>query len=211
MSEMTFEQLHPGAAATLTTGVDLAGVVGFDLLQQASSGDDLSGGSGGDAVVVLPPPTKRTSFSVYWDADSKSLKMYEPRVVYGSKTVEVLNAETISNGSTYYCVVKVTKASSDGGSEAASSGTETVTAELTTTTSSSDEDENTTIACVVPICKIDSDGNVVQYHVGVIVASAASSGAAKYVAGDDTNIVFSNEMDESGVETGNIKIDVYYK
>lgn len=201
MSEPTFEQLHPGAASTLTTGVDIAGVVGIDMAFQAMLDSGLSGGSGADAVAILPPPTKLASFSVYWDASAKALKMHAPKVVYGSKQVEVTDPGALSSGSTYYCVVKTS-----------SSGTtsESVTAEITTEMPSEPSDGNTTVACVVPICSIDSEGKVTQYHIGAVVASK-SGGGAEYIAGDDTNIVFTPETGDDGKETGKIKVDVYYK
>lgn len=207
MSEPTFEQLHPGAASTITTGVDIAGVVGIDMALQAMLDGGLSGGSGADAVASLPPPTKLASFSVYWDASAMALKMHAPKVVYGSKQVEVADPGALSNDSSYYCVVKTS-----GSGSASESGTasETVTAEIATKMPEAAEDGSTTIACVVPICSIDSEGKVTQYHVGAVVASKAGSGA-EYIAGDDTNIVFTPETDDSGSETGKIKVDVYYK
>lgn len=40
---------------------------------------------------------------------------------------------------------------------------------------------------------------------------AKSGGGKEYVAGDDTNIVFTPETDDDGNETGTVKVDVYYK
>lgn len=38
-----------------------------------------------------------------------------------------------------------------------------------------------------------------------------TGGGGNYVAGDDTNIVFSEKMDSEGNATGEIAVDVYYK
>lgn len=206
MSEPTFSELHPGAASTLTTGVDLAGTVANDQASQAQA--SLSAGMGGDAVILMAPPPKLASFSVYWDASAKTLKMYNPKVVYGAKTLDVAGADALDSGKTYYCVVKVAKSSGESESGTA---TETVTAELKNAMPDGSDDENTTIACVVPICAIDAKGHVTQYHVGAVVASAVSGGGAEYIAGDDTNIVFTPETGDDGTETGKIKVDVYYK
>lgn len=167
MSEPTFSELHPGAASTLTTGVDLAGIVAND---QASPADaSASAGMGGDAVILMAPPPKLASFSVYWDASAKTLKMYNPKVVYGAKTLDVTGADALDSGSTYVCVVKTSE--TDG----TTAKIEAVSADET---DDETDDDSASVVCRIPICAIDAKGHVTQYHVGVIVLGGAAASVA---------------------------------
>lgn len=169
MSEPTFSELHPGAATTLTTGVDLAGTVSADLAAQSLSDVGAAAGMGGDAVILMTPPPKLASFSVYWDASAKTLKMYNPKVVYGAKTLDVAGADALDSGSTYVCVV--TTSETDG-------TTAKIEAETADKTDGAAADDGANVVCRIPICEIDANGHVTQYHVGVIVLGGAAASVA---------------------------------
>ena len=152
MSEPTFEQLHPGAASTITTGVDIAGVVSTDMALQAMLDGGLSGGSGADAVAILPPPPKLSSFSVYWDDTSKAYMLHNPLVYVQGSPVAVAAEDRLAEG-TYFCNIT----ESDG----------TYTAEV------KDSQDDKALASI-KICEI-ADNKVTQYHVGAIVCDIIGS------------------------------------
>ncbi len=196
MSEPTFSELHPGAASTLTTGVDLAGTVANDQASQAQASG--SAGMGGDAVILMAPPPKLASFSVYWDASAKTLKMYNPKVVYGAKTLDVAGADALDSGSTYVCVV--TTSETDGTTakvEAVSSD------ETTDETTDKTAGDSASVVCRIPICEIDANGHVTQYHVGVIVLGGAAASVASAFG-------LSTEKDEEGNVTARSVVNCYW-
>lgn len=123
------------------------------------------------------------AFTCVYDEIAKTYKILNPIVCTPSGRINATGSDNLSAGS-YYC-----KISNEDG---------TFSAEIT---DSSDTDENTVV--IVPIADITENDEIHQKHIGTIIVAGSGK---EYIAGDDTNIVFT--PDET---TGKTKIDVYYK
>ena len=154
-------------------------VAAQEEVQQAGVG---GGGEGADTPGSGQYPE---SFRCIYDPDSKTYKILNPIVCTPSGQINATGADNLSAGS-YYC-----KVSNESG---------TFSAEIT---DSSDTDENTVV--IVPIADITENDGIHQKHIGTIIVAGSGK---EYIAGDNTNIVFTNV--ESGTDKGKIKIDVYY-
>lgn len=184
MSDKLFYELHQsyGEASANPSGVR-ALTNALDEMRECEAQT-----SGGGGIAVLTTPRKLSSFSVYWDAEAKQLKLYEPLVFVGTTAVEC-ESPSLESNQTYWCVVKKTE----------SEGESKYTAEINTSGTADDA------VLAVKICQTKGeDEDSVQYHVGAVVLTPPSS---NLVPGDDTNIVFTPKNDGSG----EIKVDVYYK
>lgn len=182
--------------ATLGVGVNLAHDLAINEAVANAPGVGLEdGGGGGGGVFCLPTPTRLVSFGVYWDNPSKSLQMVEPQVIGPKGTITCAAPAQITKG-TLYCNVR----------HVLSSDTYTATIE----SAAAEAESGKEVVASVKIFTLD-DNSFTQHHMGTIIVSAASTGGAEYIAGDDTNIVFTKATDADGNETGKIKVDVYYK
>lgn len=126
------------------------------------------------------------SFRCIYDPYSETYKIMNPIVCTPSGQINATGAENLSVGS-YYC-----KVSNKNG---------TFSAEIT---DSSDTDEKTVV--IVPIADITENDGIYQKHIGTIIVAGSGK---EYVAGNDTNIVFTPV--QSGANKGKIMVDVYYK
>ena len=148
--------------------------------QQAGVG---GGGEGADTPGSVQYPE---SFRCIYDPESETYKILNPIVCTPSGQINATGADNLSTGS-YYC-----KVSNESG---------TFSAEIT---DSSDTDENTVV--IVPIADITENDGIHQKHIGTIIVAGSGK---EYIAGNDTNIVFTPV--QSGANKGKIMIDVYYK
>lgn len=213
MAEETFETLHGGGGATITTGVDLGAAVGAsEAARQTAGGGDGGGGGADDRVLAMPP--RLASFSVYYDEAAGGLKVFEPLVVAPTGEVEVTCPDEIGDG-TYYC--NVTRQTSGG--EGYGAAVESSPASAA---------EGAEAVCSVKLFTVSGD-EVTQYHTGAVVvgggggdiylvgSDSVNNRTAKpvksqvqVVSGTDSNVVATVEQDES---TGAcvIRLDVYYR
>lgn len=213
MAEETFETLHGGGGATITTGVDLGAAVGAaEAARQTAGGDGGGGGGGGADDRVLAMPPRLASFSVYYDETAGGLKVFEPLVVAPTGEVEVTCPDEIGDG-TYYC--NVTRQTEGGAYGAAVESSPASAA------------EGAEAVCSVKLFTVSGD-EVTQYHTGAVVVgggggevyiAGSNSGnmtgkpvknVVRVVSGTDSNVVATVEQSES---TGSciIRLDVYYK
>lgn len=155
---------------------------GLVVAQEEAQQSGFGGGEGVDAPGYGQYPE---SFRCIYDPYSETYKIMNPIVCTPSGQINATGAENLSVGS-YYC-----KVSNENG---------TFSAEIT---DSSDTDENTVV--VVPIADITANDGIHQKHIGTIIVAGSGK---EYIAGDDTNIVFSEVVE--GNDKGRIKIDVYY-
>lgn len=191
MGEETFDKLHKQTGGTLTTGPSQEAIVGADAsAASAAEGNVAVGGAAPASPVPLP---RLSSFCVYYDQSDKTLKIFEPQVIGpNGQTVVVGLPESIADG-TYYCNVLKQKTSG------------TCIAKIETTAANADSGYEK--VCSVKLFTLNGM-DFRQFHAGAIVVPG---GTGKYVAGDDTNIVFMEEKDSAGNATGEIAVDVYYK
>lgn len=157
MAEETFETLHGGGGATITTGVDLGAAVGAsEAARQTAGGGDGGGGGADDRVLAMPP--RLASFSVYYDEAAGGLKVFEPLVVAPTGEVEVTCPDEIGDG-TYYC--NVTR---DAGGEGYGAAVESSPASAA---------EGAEAVCSVKLFTVSGD-EVTQYHTGAVVVGATA-------------------------------------
>ena len=147
---------------------------------------DFSSDHGGSSVEERPEfEDWPEAFRVVYDLEEETYKIENPIVCTPSGQINATGADNLSAGS-YYC-----KISNEDG---------TFSAEIT---DSSETDENTVV--IVPIADITENDGIHQKHIGTIIVAGSGK---EYIAGDDTNIVFT-EVKE-GSNKGKIKVDVYY-
>ena len=181
---MDFEELHGKGGSNANVGVDLTTLMTSQLA--ISTAGESGGGDSGGGDMTVP---RIASFQAYWDVQGKQFKVFSPKVVAPSGS-EIAVTETVLSRGTYVCEIKNNKT------------TNAYTASIKLTDAVVPSDETVT---VVKLFKIE-DGKVEQYHVGTIIVPESGK---EYIAGEDTNIVFSNVTE--GSDKGKIKIDVYYK
>lgn len=196
MAKDTFEEIHGNAGGTIQSGPDLGMIVGSAEAARAAQDAGGGGGTGGGADANVPMAAPRlSSFSVYYDQSEKTLKMVDPQVFGPDGPIVCGLPEGIADG-TYYC--NVLKQKSGG----------TYIAKIETTEANEDGDYKQ--VCSVKLFTLNGM-DFKQFHAGAIFAPGGASDAKKYVAGDDTNIVFTEKKDSEGNATGEIAVDVYYK
>lgn len=157
-----------------------------ESLVVAQEGVQQSGFGGGEGADTSGSGQYPESFRCIYDPVSKTYNILNPIVCTSSGQINATGAKNLSAGS-YYC-----KVSNENG---------TFSAEIT---DSSDTDENTVV--IVPIADITEDDGIHQKHIGTIIVAGSGK---EYVAGNDTNIVFTPV--QSGANEGKIMVDVYYK
>lgn len=209
MAEETFETLHGGGGATITTGVDLGAAVGAaEAARQTAGGGDGGGGGADDRVLAMPP--RLASFSVYYDEAAGGLKVFAPLVVAPTGEVEVTCPDEIGDG-TYYC--NVTRQASGG--EGYGAAVESSPASAA---------EGAEAVCSVKLFTVSGD-EVTQYHTGAVVVGGGggtvtlvgtdneqvvcSGGKITFESAEDSNVVVKVSADDAG--NAIVTIGVYYK
>lgn len=149
--------------------------------------------SAGESAGATSNPDERAHYPYYpesfrcvQDPVTNVYSIINPIVCTPSGQITATGADNLSTGN-YYC-----KVSNENG---------TFSAEITDST---ETDDNTIV--IVPIADITENDGIHQKHIGTIIVAGSGK---EYVAGSDTNIVFSEVA--SGENKGRIKIDVYYK
>ncbi len=196
MAKDIFEEIHGNAGGTIQVGTNLgAAVVTAEAVAAAQDeGGGGGGGGGADAHTMVAAP-RLSSFSVYYDESDKTLKMVEPQVFGPNGTIVCGLPESVGNG-TYYCNVLKQKKG------------ETYIAKIENTDANADDGYEK--VCSVKLFTL-AGPNFRQFHAGAITVPGGGSDAKTYVAGSDTNIVFTEKKDDEGNATGEIAVDVYYK
>lgn len=62
----------------------------------------------------------------------------------------------------------------------------------------------------ITVDRADQAHPIIRFDKSKLPATSGGGGGAEYIAGDDTNIVFTPETGDDGSETGRVKVDVYY-
>lgn len=192
--------------ATVDVGISLAHDLSLNQAVAAASdtGNEDGGGLGG-GLCYLNSPVRLAAFGVYWNVSTGQLDMVDPLVIGPKGTITCGLADGITNG-TYYCNVTldtktgIYRAQIENKEAGAEDGEEDGEEDGT-------EDGEESVASVMLFTLKDDE--FTQHHMGAIILTGASAG--NYVAGDDTNIVFSKKKDSEGNATGEIAVDVYYK
>lgn len=175
---MNFHTRSPVIAKALGTNECL-------VAAQEEAQQEAGVGGGGEGADTPGSGQYPESFRCIYDPYSNTYKIMNPIVCTPSGQINATGADNLSAGS-YYCKV--------------SNGSGTFSAEIT---DSSDTDENTVV--IVPIADITENDGIHQKHIGTIIVAGSGK---EYVAGNDTNIVFTPV--QSGANMGKIKVDVYY-
>lgn len=177
-------------------------MAGLNIDAVATAGTSGTATVNGQVAPSTGPTAVLSSFSVYSDA-SNQLFLKSPQVLVDGK-LKTLNDVSVSAGYTHYCNVTDQGAVSISASPSGKYS--------------------------VPVCKIGTDGTVLQYHAGTLsVGGGGGGGGIKFVGtdgssnwsgdvtssatytfatGGDSNVV----VKVSGTNTNaTIAIDVYYK
>ena len=184
--------------ATVGVGINLTQDLAFsEAVNNAANAGLGDAGNPGGGISFLNTPTRLAAFGVYYDIGSKKLAMVAPQVTGPNGDIACEAPAGIADG-TYYCNVKLDT----------SSGEYTALIE----TKAAEEESGKQTVASVKLFTLDGE-KFTQHHTGAVVVSAGGGegGGTEYIAGDDTNIVFTAVVDEDGNATGKTKIDVYYK
>ena len=157
-----------------------------EAIEAAASVEESAAGETSNSDERGHYPYYPESFRCVQDPVTNVYSIINPIVCTPSGKIMATGADNLSTGN-YYC-----KVSNENG---------TFSAEITDST---ETDDNTIV--IVPIADITENDGIHQKHIGTIIVAGSGK---EYVAGSDTNIVFSEVA--SGENKGRIKIDVYYK